>query len=95
MRKSRSFLNFDNFLDAAPTTTETEQSSQTPSNSTSQKPKEEEKKMSKPADRSYLHSKQVLTDSFKLVKAVGSSTAVVAIQNGNQLHLSNLGDSGF
>ena len=29
------------------------------------------------------------------MKVVGSSTALVAVKNNNQLNISNLGDSGF
>lgn len=42
-----------------------------------------------------VHALFVLENAFKKVTAVGSSTAVVAVQNGNQLSVCNLGDSGF
>jgi len=45
--------------------------------------------------KSKIHSLFVLEKAFRRMKAVGSSTALVAVKNNNQLNISNLGDSGF
>jgi hypothetical protein len=42
-----------------------------------------------------LNAIYVLQKAYNKTKAVGSSTAVVGIQNGDKLNLCNLGDSGF
>ena len=45
--------------------------------------------------KSNIHPLFVLEKAFGRMKAVGSSTALVAIKNNNQLNVCNLGDSGF
>ena len=37
----------------------------------------------------------VLEKAFRKVNAVGSATAMIAIQNQNELSIANIGDSGF
>lgn len=37
----------------------------------------------------------ILQKAYQKVTAVGSATALVAILNGNELHVANVGDSGF
>ena len=42
-----------------------------------------------------LHPTYILQKAYNKTKAIGSSTAMIGIQNGNKLSLCNLGDSGF
>ena len=51
--------------------------------------------MSSATTKSNIHPLSVLEKAFGRMKAVGSSTALVAIKNNNQLNVCNLGDSGF
>ena len=37
----------------------------------------------------------ILQKAYQKVTAVGSATALIAILNGNELHVANIGDSGF
>lgn len=43
----------------------------------------------------YLYPTYILEKAFRKVNAVGSATALVAIQNRNELCIANIGDSGF
>jgi len=51
--------------------------------------------VSSATNKSIIHALFVLEKAFGRMKVVGSSTALVAVKNNNQLNISNLGDSGF
>ena len=43
----------------------------------------------------HLHASFILENAFRQVKAIGSSTAMIGIQNKGKMSICNLGDSGF
>jgi len=51
--------------------------------------------LSNGAGKSNIHALYILEKAFGRMKAVGSSTALLAIKNNNQLNVCNLGDSGI
>lgn len=53
------------------------------------------KHKSSPSVLAEVHPIYVLERAFQRVTSIGSSTAVLAIQNNNKLSVCNLGDSGF
>jgi serine/threonine protein phosphatase PrpC len=53
------------------------------------------KNKSSPSVLAEIHPIYVLERAFQRVTSIGSSTAVLAIQNNNKLSVCNLGDSGF
>ena len=42
-----------------------------------------------------IHPIKIMTQAYSKVSAIGSATALVAIRNGRELKIANLGDSGF
>ena len=84
-RRNRSFVSLEN-LDASEVTVEAE--------TEEQKAQAEVAQMASPLLKE-LHPTYILQKAYNRTKEIGSTTAMIGIQNGNKLHLCNLGDSGF
>ncbi len=89
MRKSGSFLSMENLeVDYDSSVSEDEYKKDTPKNG-------DVSVLKYDIESIILHPIYILEQAFKKVTAVGSSTAMVAIRNQKDIHIANLGDSGF
>jgi hypothetical protein len=95
MKKSRSFINFENL--GAEETEESTAADQTTVLSSSNRSNQSEthSQTNGKGLRRNIESLFILSRAYARINAVGSSTALVAILNGKKLSVCNLGDSGF